>query len=670
MEEQIGIDITINAAESAKSVSDLKKSIRDLESAALKAGAAGNEALADKYVKAAGAAKSKIVQLKDDINDVTIGANKMQAITGVASTIAGGFAAATGAAALFGKSQEDVQKQLVKVQAAQAVLAGVQQMSELGEQARLIKIIALKQLEVAQTKLATIAENGGVIARNAAAAAQWLLNKAMSANPIGVVIVAVTALVAAYKLLGTSSEETAQKEIASNEKVIDSMKGRADQQVAIQKALGKSTEDLELQAEIVHRANIKREIEKINSLKEQTDDTKKLREDYLQKYQESADKEALIRAGLIKKNEQETLKANEELKKNADAAIESERKKNEKLEELRLKKNEKDEEIKKENEEKLAEEKEKKIDEDEKTFAEIEESWGLEKEREINKAAFLQGIREKETEDKRLALETDLINIDTAGLNSIDKQIEIAAFERDIVLNNIASTGTMKLNAQAQYNSKYNALKKNELRSDADVMLARTQMAQDTLNLAKQVGEGLIKDQGKLEKFNKKAALIQIGIDSAKAIASVVAAAASTSVTPVDLALKIAAGTATVLMNIAKARKLLQGDSGAAPSLGGSVAAGGGATRQVGEGTNVDTNLSRPGNGSQRELSSFGGGKNNFPSMPSAKDCNCPEMGTGSTMFDSNGNPIAPIVKAIVVESDITDSQGKIKAIKDRSTFG
>lgn len=63
--------------------------------------------------------------------------------------------------------------------------------------------------------------------------------------------------------------------------------------------------------------------------------------------------------------------------------------------------------------------------------------------------------------------------------------------------------------------------------------------------------------QSKFAAFQKGIAIFQIAIDTARAISSITAAAASTSITPIDLAIKIAAGTATIIANIAKAKKLL-----------------------------------------------------------------------------------------------------------------
>lgn len=65
-----------------------------------------------------------------------------------------------------------------------------------------IKEAALTAATVAQT----VATNAQVVASKAAAAAQWLLNAAMSANPIGIVVAAIAALVAAFVVLWKKSE--------------------------------------------------------------------------------------------------------------------------------------------------------------------------------------------------------------------------------------------------------------------------------------------------------------------------------------------------------------------------------------------------------------------------------------------------------------------------------
>lgn len=146
--EDVALKIRLDAAESAKSVSDLKKSIIDLKNGALEAAAAGNSALSAAYTQGAAKAKDKINDLNKEIDILGDSGSKIQAVAKVGSVIAQGFAAAQGAAALFGASSEDVQKQLLKVQAAMALIQGFQGFAE---GAKVVKLFAT------QTGLATVA---------------------------------------------------------------------------------------------------------------------------------------------------------------------------------------------------------------------------------------------------------------------------------------------------------------------------------------------------------------------------------------------------------------------------------------------------------------------------------------------------------------------------------
>lgn len=70
-----------------------------------------------------------------------------------------------------------------------------------------IGILKLKtELATVATVAKTVAEKAAAGASKAMAAAQWLLNAAMSANPIGLVVIAITALVAAFVILWKKSD--------------------------------------------------------------------------------------------------------------------------------------------------------------------------------------------------------------------------------------------------------------------------------------------------------------------------------------------------------------------------------------------------------------------------------------------------------------------------------
>lgn len=72
------------------------------------------------------------------------------------------------------------------------------------------EIVSTVEALVAALKGFSLAETAAAVATKVAAAAQWVLNAAMSANPIGIIIVLISALVAAFAVLWNNSEEFRQ----------------------------------------------------------------------------------------------------------------------------------------------------------------------------------------------------------------------------------------------------------------------------------------------------------------------------------------------------------------------------------------------------------------------------------------------------------------------------
>lgn len=212
MADKVAIDLLINAAESAKSVKDLKQSMKDLKNAALEVGEGSKD-----FVRLAGAA-SEAKQRMDDLNDAVRALDSGdlgQNISRIGSTIAGGFQAAQGAMALFGAESEDVEKALLKVQAATALAQGIQSVSDLGK-----SFVALRNIL-----------NSTAIGQKIVTAAQWLWNAAVNANPIMLMVTALGAAITAMALFGTGAESAAEKQERLNdelEKTNERLKGQVD----------------------------------------------------------------------------------------------------------------------------------------------------------------------------------------------------------------------------------------------------------------------------------------------------------------------------------------------------------------------------------------------------------------------------------------------------------
>lgn len=176
------------------------------------------------------------------------------------------------------------------------------------------------------------------------------------------------------------------------------------------------------------------------------------------------------------------------------------------------------------------------------------------------------------------------------------------------------------------------------IESDKKERDARLQIASDIANGINTVGAAFIKDQKKLEKFNKANALIQIGIDTAKAISSLVAASQSNPLNGVTAGAagiaQFASGIIQIATNVAKAKQILT--SGGTPTSGGG---GGGASASEGGGANVAQQV-------PQAAQLFG------------------SANTGNVMSaggDSNNSSMT--VTAVVSETQITNVQNKITKI-------
>jgi hypothetical protein len=267
-ENDIVIGVKIETGEAAKSLKQLKAEYKDQQKAleGLTVGTA-------EYVNQL----KKLGATKDDIGDLnqTIKSfnpeGKVQSFASVISGVASGFQAATSAAALFGVESKGVQEALLKVQAASGLAEGVKGVVAMGD--------SFRQL-AANLQTTAIGQKVVAIGQKIVTAGQWLWNAAISANPIGLLIIGITALVGAFALLSSQEETAAEKQarlnelekeqLAQREKDIDLIKHKAQLldetktfELDLAKATGKSNEELYK----IEHDNIQKRIDDINLLK-------------------------------------------------------------------------------------------------------------------------------------------------------------------------------------------------------------------------------------------------------------------------------------------------------------------------------------------------------------------------------------------------------------------
>lgn len=146
-DQEVALRIKANAEEAVKTVGNIKKELREAQRDAVAIGAAFGETS-----KEAIEAAKRVAALKDQIQDTNErialfdpGA-KFAAVGNALRTVAGGFSALTGAVALFGVQSEEVEKTLLKVQAALALTEGLNTIADAGQAFDKLKIAATSAL--------------------------------------------------------------------------------------------------------------------------------------------------------------------------------------------------------------------------------------------------------------------------------------------------------------------------------------------------------------------------------------------------------------------------------------------------------------------------------------------------------------------------------------------
>jgi len=136
----IAYKASVDIGDGAKSLKSLKEEFKETQKE-LDGLTAGSE----KYVetlKKLGKVKDDIGDLNDEIQSFTP-EGKVKAFSTVIGGVASGFQAATGAAALFGGENKELEKQLVKLQAVMAFSEGIKGLTGLGDGFKVLKLIIM-----------------------------------------------------------------------------------------------------------------------------------------------------------------------------------------------------------------------------------------------------------------------------------------------------------------------------------------------------------------------------------------------------------------------------------------------------------------------------------------------------------------------------------------------
>jgi len=258
------INIGINTTSDLSGLNQVDESVKSLRQQ-VKEATANVAILSEKFgatsKEAVEAAKAAAI-LKDRMGDaktLTDAFNpdaKFKSLMGSLTGVAGGFSAVTGAMGILGGKSKDVEQAIAKVNQAMALASGVQALGE--------SIDSFKQL-------AAVIRSTTIFQR-VATAAQWLWNAAMSANPIGAVVVAITALITAgyllVKMFQSSNQtlEVSKEATEKNTKAVEEQTKKLeesrkkkeelqDYELRLMKAQGKSSEAIAKRAIVIAKEN-------------------------------------------------------------------------------------------------------------------------------------------------------------------------------------------------------------------------------------------------------------------------------------------------------------------------------------------------------------------------------------------------------------------------------
>ena len=248
-------EIDIETAGAVNSAKDLREQFNILEDKMFELAAAGREG-----TKEFAAIRNQLAGTKERIDDLNESIDmlkpeaKFQAFANLGAGIANGFAAAQGAAQLFGSESEALNESLAKVQSAMALAQGIQGLAGMGDSLKVVGTM-LKSTTVG-TYLAT--------------AAQRVYNAVMAANPVGLLVAGLTALVGVIALVVNAmgdETEAMEESIKQREKELELMNRSADAlknenkfRLDLAAAQGKNAKELQK----INEENAKSEIKNID----------------------------------------------------------------------------------------------------------------------------------------------------------------------------------------------------------------------------------------------------------------------------------------------------------------------------------------------------------------------------------------------------------------------
>jgi hypothetical protein len=661
-EETIDIDLVINTANSAKTIGETRKALKDLRTAALQV-EEGSEAF-NKITKAAGQLQDKVGDLNQRIKFFASDTKNLDGAIATVQGLAGAFSLAQGAMALVGAENEDLQKTLLKVQGSMAVLNGLQEVSnalnkdsaariflttnatKLWNSQLLLSIRGLKgvQAAIAATGFGAIAVAIGLVVAN------WdKLNKKFEETGVlgKALITILLPIIPLFQAINKGIELLGFNTKSLNE-VLEENISKQELNIKVLDAAGASVKRL---------VAAEKELLKTKAVKAMLLEDEKEREKQLGEI-----KAAYL--GLLKREREEEKRQSDELEKQRKENWEKEKKR---IEEERLKRAE--------------------------FFSEMFalRQMAIQQMREFLKqqAAEDNSFEEQQQKEADARRQLEILNLTDFEQKKQQALFEFQKSTRDLT---IADQNQLALERK-KYQDALTQIDREQAAQREQIRQAEFQAAVDLTNSLSMLLNSFGENSAEFVAFQKTLSLIQIGLDTAKALGDLtvrantagtqagIAAGAATGgigAAPAAAAMSAAtyvSGAAQILAAIAKAKAVLtQSNVPQAPRFarGGFVSGAGtgtsdSITAKLSNGESVLNANSTAQFGSLLSAINQAGGGVRFASG----GVNNQDIEILKQINDNiaNGNKRDGIIRAVVTEKEITDSQSRRKRIETASRF-
>lgn len=223
--------------EVSKSSETLRERLRTItqELQTLKAAGKDNTDQYRLLVAEAGNLQDAMADVSQEIRNVGSDTRVLDGVIGVAQGIAGGFAVAQGAAALFGAENEELQEVLLRVNATMAILQGLQQVSNVLQK----ESSALKLADIVITKIQTAAQAAFAVVVGTSTGALRAFRIALAATGVGALIIAFGFIIQKIIDFTEATNDAAESEERFNKALEDTEKRLSADNAALDAATKK-----------------------------------------------------------------------------------------------------------------------------------------------------------------------------------------------------------------------------------------------------------------------------------------------------------------------------------------------------------------------------------------------------------------------------------------------